>query len=416
MPSDRKSPSAPAREVAAPKPAGPTGPTETGWLPDCVYTGEKFEAGLAFYADALGRIARFSREPADLARARRLAGQAALPGLVDAHASSFHRLLRGRAGADLADKVSAQLTAADVYEAARLAFVEALLAGVTCIAEFHEAPRNVAEPGASAREILRAAHDVGIRLALFPVAPASGPMDAFVRELEALRAAVEKDHATDEAWLGLGVREPAILAPEALKTLATYAHAQRFRVQVTGARLSPTLVDKRLTAIGGPQLSDDEIKLLGAARATVCVGANGERTLPPLEKLLAAGVGIALGSGRRARGNLLAEAREIEPVLRGATAAFHAATVTGARSLGATGGALEVGRPADFFTVNLLDPSLAGADPATLLNTLLLAGDRRAIHEVWIGARQIVSGGRHPQQGAIVSRFAEMQKRLGTAG
>src|SRR6187401_2965424 len=74
----------------------PHGAREGGWLPDCVYTGEKFEFGLAFFADALGRVTRFSREPADLTAARRLAGQAALPGLVNAHSHSFLRVLRGR--------------------------------------------------------------------------------------------------------------------------------------------------------------------------------------------------------------------------------------------------------------------------------------------------------------------------------
>src|SRR5687767_1501401 len=75
----------------------PHGATESGWLPDCVYTGEKFESGLAFFADAVGRITRFSREAADIAAARRLDGQAALPGLVNAHSHAFHRTLRGRA-------------------------------------------------------------------------------------------------------------------------------------------------------------------------------------------------------------------------------------------------------------------------------------------------------------------------------
>ena len=74
----------------------PHGATESGWLPDCVYTGEKFESGLAFFADALGRITRFSREPADMAAVRRLEGQAALPGLVNTHSHSFQRMLRGR--------------------------------------------------------------------------------------------------------------------------------------------------------------------------------------------------------------------------------------------------------------------------------------------------------------------------------
>ena len=89
-------PAAPAAAPVALKSGVPRGATESGWLPDFVYTGEKFESGLAFFADAVGRIVRFSREPADLAAARRLEGQAVLPGLVNTHSHSFHRVLRGR--------------------------------------------------------------------------------------------------------------------------------------------------------------------------------------------------------------------------------------------------------------------------------------------------------------------------------
>src|SRR4029434_5695896 len=104
--------------------------------------------------------------------------------------------------------------------------------------------------------------------------------------------------------------------------------------------------------------------------------------------------------------DLLKDARLLEYHLRvlreqrtglaadGPTALFHAATVTGARSLGATSGALEVGRPADFFTVNLYDPSIAGADPETLLANILFSMERRAIRDVWVGARQRISNGR----------------------
>jgi len=54
-----------------------------------------------------------------------------------------------------------------------------------------------------------------------------------------------------------------------------------------------------------------------------------------------------------------------------------AATFGGARSLGATSGALEVGRPADFFPVNLFDPSIAGAEPGALLNNLVFSLERQ---------------------------------------
>src|SRR5687768_12035178 len=87
---------APGPSAAVVKSGVPHGATESGWLPDFVYTGEKFEAGLAFFADAVGRIIRFSREPADLGAARRLEGQAALPGLVNTHSHTFQRVLRGR--------------------------------------------------------------------------------------------------------------------------------------------------------------------------------------------------------------------------------------------------------------------------------------------------------------------------------
>jgi hypothetical protein len=47
-----------------------------------------------------------------------------------------------------------------------------------------------------------------------------------------------------------------------------------------------------------------------------------------------------------------------------------------------------------------------------LLGTVVFSLERRAIREVWVGARQCVTNGRHPYQGAIVSRFVELQRRL----
>jgi hypothetical protein len=46
---------------------------ETGWLADFVYHGGEFHSGVAMFAGADGRITRFSREPDDLQRSRRLA-------------------------------------------------------------------------------------------------------------------------------------------------------------------------------------------------------------------------------------------------------------------------------------------------------------------------------------------------------
>jgi formimidoylglutamate deiminase len=454
----------------------PHGATESGWLPDLVYTGEKFEAGLAFFADAVGRITRFSREPADVAAARRLEGQAALPGLVNTHSHSFQRVLRGRteqrsrdALAAVQQNAIARLSDEDVFDTARMAFMEMLLSGITCVGEFHylhHQPDGTPWTDANhlSREIIRAAHDVGIRIALIKVAYARGDSrgdassaparfrtpsaDQFVRETEALRVTLEKEFPADEAWLGIGAHSVAAVPLEQLKAIATYGRAQRMRLHVHVSTTTEEntacvaeygrtpiallaehgVIDKRFTAIDALQLNDDEIKLLGTARATVCACPTSEQSLgrkaAPIEKLIAAGAGITLGSDTNLQIDLLKDARLLEYHLRvlreqrtgvaadAPTALLHAATVTGARSLGATSGALEVGRPADFFTVNLYDPSIAGADAETLLANIIFSLERRAIRDVWVGARQRISNGRHVAHGPIVGRFVETQRRV----
>lgn len=466
----------------APKVSVPRGPIETGWLADLVYTGEKFEAGLAFFADAQGRITRFSRDPADLAMAKRLSGQAVLPGLVNAHSHSFHRVLRGRTeqrarhGQDawapwreMHDRAVSRLSAEDVYDTARMAFMEMLLAGITCVAEFHYLHRQPdgspwAEPNALAREILRAAHELGIRIALLNVAyaragfgqPATPEIarfviatsDQFMRETDVLRTFVAKNLVADDAWVGVAPYNVATVPLDYLKAISNYAHAQRMRLHLHLSERATEVaacvaeygrtpvallsehgvIDKRVTLVHAIQLTDEEIKIIGSARACVCVCPNAERNFgygaAPLEKLLAAGTGLALGTDGHGQINLLEDARNLEYRLRserqsravlgpeGAATLFHAATVAGARSLGAPGGALEVGRPADFFTINLFDPSVVGADPASLLANVVFALERRAIRDVWVGARQRIANGRHVLHGMITSRFVEVQQRL----
>ncbi len=68
----------------------------TAWLPDLIYTGGKFESGLAMVVDDQGSITRFSRDEGDLKSAQRLQGRAILPGLVNVHSHTFQRVIRGR--------------------------------------------------------------------------------------------------------------------------------------------------------------------------------------------------------------------------------------------------------------------------------------------------------------------------------
>ena len=91
---------------------------------------------------------------------------------------------------------------------------------------------------------------------------------------------------------------------------------------------------------------------------------------------------------------------------------FDCATINGARSIGASGGALEPGRPADFFTVDLGDPAIAGAAADDLLPSIVFASSRAAVREVIVAGKPIVSEGRHLIQEEVVERFNELQKRL----
>ena len=93
---------------------------------------------------------------------------------------------------------------------------------------------------------------------------------------------------------------------------------------------------------------------------------------------------------------------------------FECAAVNGGRSLGFEAGSLQPGRPADFFTVDLDDPSIAGASTSDLLASVVFSISRAAIKDVVVAGNRIVEDGRHAKQEDIVTSFAALQKKLWT--
>jgi formimidoylglutamate deiminase len=91
---------------------------------------------------------------------------------------------------------------------------------------------------------------------------------------------------------------------------------------------------------------------------------------------------------------------------------FDCATANGARSLKAPGGKLEAGFPADFFTVDLNDSSIAGASVDDLLSCIVFGLARTAIREVFVGGKQIVSEGQHDAQPETIENFTALQRKL----
>ncbi|HYY56490.1 MAG TPA: hypothetical protein VE842_04105, partial [Pyrinomonadaceae bacterium] len=83
-----------------------------------------------------------------------------------------------------------------------------------------------------------------------------------------------------------------------------------------------------------------------------------------------------------------------------------------AESIGARGGKLEEGRPADFFTVDLDDPAIAGASADDLLPCIVFSLAPGSVREVFVGGRPVLEEGRHRDHLEIVQRFAALQRRL----
>ncbi|MGQ0760637.1 MAG: formimidoylglutamate deiminase [Acidobacteriota bacterium] len=477
------------------------------WLPDLIYTGGRFESGRALVCDASGTIVRLPRveELRDEKRIR-LSNRAMLPSMVNAHSHAFQRVLRGRTEYRTGDRDSfwtwremmysaaTRLTPEDVYDASRMAFLEMALSGITAVGEFHylhHAPdgKPYDDPNQLAKEVIRAAGDVGLRIALLRVAYVrSGfrtdpnPQQArfievaaetYLKNLEALarsvrsptvregqtdEAALADDRASDTAWTGVAPHSIRAIPLEYLREVIGHANELNLRVHMhvaeqpaevsacveeygrTPIALLETegLLSERFTAVHAIHVTPKAMPAFAKTGAMVCACPTTERNLGdgvvPADEYLKHGVPICLGTDSHVQIDPFEEARELEyhlrlqkmerAVLSGesqvsslksqeiAALLFDCATVNGARSIGSPSGTLDAGKPADFFTIDLSDPSVAGAAPDDLLSSIMFSASRAAVREVAVGGKPIVSDGQHLIQEEVVERFGELQKRL----
>jgi formimidoylglutamate deiminase len=191
------------------------------------------------------------------------------------------------------------------------------------------------------------------------------------------------------------------------------------------------LLDARFTAVHAIHVTPKAIAGFARRGANVCACPTTERNLGdgvvPVDAYFNAGVPVSLGTDSQTQIDLLEDARELEYHLRLqrmsrnvlatdntdqsalARRLFDCATTSGAKCIGFDGGTIEPGAPADFFTVDLDDPSIAGSTEENLLANIVFSLSRTAIRDVVVGGRKIVAGGRHAQQDAIVSAFRKIQ-------
>jgi len=366
-----------------------------------------------------------------------------------------------------------RLEAEDIYAASRMAFLEMALTGITAVGEFHyihHSPDGSAysDPNLLEREVIRAARDVGIRIALLRVAYAragyeteANPLqvrfiedspEIYLNNLEALLGAPElKDGAV---WVGVAPHSVRAVPLDYLKQIVAFANERALPVHMHVAEQpaevsacieeygrSPValletegLLSNRFTAVHAIHVTPKAIAGMARAGALVCACPTTERNLGdgvvPVDNYLDAGVRVALGTDSQIQIDLLEDARELEYHVRlqhtarnvlaphddGDRAAlarrlFDCATVNGAKSIGFGGGKLETGAPADFFTVDLDDPSIGGSSIDDLLANIVFSLSRAAVRDVVVAGKQIVENGRHRDQELIVETFKNISRR-----
>src|SRR5262249_55778616 len=243
--------------------------TLIAWLPEVLFVDRGFESGLALVCDATGTIIKIAKAD-ELSEEKRinLPRRALLPGMVNAHSHAFQRVLRGRTEyrtsnqrdsfwtwREMMYSAAKRLTPDDIYHASRMAFLEMALSGITSVGEFHymhHAPggKPYDDPNLLAKEVIRAAGDLGLRIALLRVAYArsgyqteanprqarfiEAEADVYLQNLESLvRDGARPDGRTsDTSWVGVAPHSVRAVPLAYLREVIGYANHQNLKVHM----------------------------------------------------------------------------------------------------------------------------------------------------------------------------------------
>jgi formimidoylglutamate deiminase len=391
--------------------------TTTTYVPDLLYLNGRFERDLGLACDPRGRVVavlplhllrnQFGGHPRAgesydvtisgkhlVTRFVRLSGRAMLPGMVNAHSHAFQRVIRGRTEyrstrardsfwtwREMMYAAAERLTPEDIYDASRMAFLEMTLAGITSVGEFHYLHRTpegseYEDPNLLSKEVVRAALDVGLRIALLRVAYARSGFDSppdvrqlrfiepepeiYIRNTEALIESLSKDetdarHATENvdadtysggahtrAWVGVAPHSIRAVPIDYIFAVNDFAVARKLplhmHVAEQPAEIEACLLEwgcTPLVVLGsegvlGPHFTGvhvihfteefREVQYLKKYGGNVCACPTTERNLGdgivPADMLFDAGIPVALGTDSNVQIDLLEDARELEYHLR----------------------------------------------------------------------------------------------------
>lgn len=375
-----------------------------------------------------------------------------IPGLANAHSHAFHRGLRGRTHAgggtfwtwrEEMYALAATLDPDSHFRLARATFAEMVLAGVTCVGEFHYLHHQpdgspYADPNALGTALIAAAGEAGLRITLLDTCYLQGGPGVGLNPIQRRYSdgstggwieRVEQLTSTARARIGAAIHSVRAVDPASIAQVAEWADArdcplhahvseQPVENEQTQAAYGASPVallarhgalSDRFSAVHATHVDDADVALLAAAGSVVCLCPTTERDLadgiPPTEAFRSAGVGITLGSDSNAVIDLFEEARAVELDERLATgrrgnhspdSLLVAATKAGHRSLGwPEAGRIEVGALADFVNVGLGSVRLAGTQPDHAIARLVFAATAGDVTDVVVGGEHVVRDGRH---------------------
>ncbi len=367
-----------------------------------------------------------------------------MPGLVNAHAHLELTALRGfLEGLEFGDWLRALteirahvLSAQDIIDSARLGVSEALLAGITSIAD-------CTATGASLDAMIQAG--IRGRVYLETFGPDRAQVDASMATLRGGVLAL-RERASDLVDVGVSPHAPYTVSEALFRAVASFAAEEQLFVAthvaesaaedafvrdgngpfaerliargigVDAAGVSPIallertgLLNERLLCIHAVQSSADDIARIRAGGASVvhCPISNAKlgQGIAPLLDMRAAGIPVGLGTDSVAsndRMDLIGEARQAvllqslqraQPDALSAADALHLATRGGAEALRYDAlGALATGYRADFcaFRIDAFE-AVPVYDPAVLLVHVLGSGRSAAL--TMVGGRVLVRDG-----------------------
>lgn len=382
---------------------------------------------------------------------RELPGHVLIPGLINAHGHAAMSLFRGLADdLPLMTWLQEHIWPAEarwvnedfIRLGTRLAIAEMLRGGTTCFADMYFHPEVAAE----------AAIEAGIRAQLaFPVIdnPIPGARDSAEATAKGLKLRDELKH-NSLINVAFGPHSPYTVGDATLANVRMLADELEMPVHMhvheTAGEVSDALaqggerplqrlktlglLNPRLQAVHMTQIDDDDLELLVNHGVSVihCPESNMKLAsgVCPVQRLLDAGVNVALGTDGAASNNdldmfgemrtasLLAKSSTGLPTALNAHQALHMATMGGALAMGIAEetGSLEVGKSADIAAVDL--SALVHQPVYHPVSQLLYTCNASQVSHVWVAGREKVKASQLilPDQDGLLAAVNQWSQQI----